>query len=72
MLVQSPQLPRGEESTGSHHLGAEVNAVAVESGRMGKPQFKTNPKLSCLPLTYSDVTSNKDHKPKVSMFTQTE
>lgn len=59
-------------------FGAEVNTVAVECGRMENPQFKTNPhfktnpKHSCLPLTYSAMTSNKDHKPKVNMFTQTE
>lgn len=71
MLVRRLRLPRGED-TGSHHFGAEVNAVAVEGGWMGKPQFETNPKHSHLPLTYSDMTSNKDHKPKVDVFTQTE
>lgn len=68
MLVRSLQLPRGED-TGCRHLGVEVNAAAVESARMGKPQFE-NPKHSCRPLTYSDTTSNKDHKPKVNVFTQ--
>lgn len=40
--------------------------------RMGKPQFETNPKHSHFLLTYSNMTSNKDHKPKVNMFAQTE
>lgn len=52
--------------------GAEINAAVVENSRIGKPQFETNPKHSHLPLTYSDVTSNRDHKPKVNMFVQTE
>lgn len=65
------QLPGGKD-TGSCHLWAEVNTIAMKSGRVGKPQFKTKPKHSCLPLTSSDMTSNKYHKPKVNMFTQTE
>lgn len=71
MLVRSLQPPGGED-TGSHHLGAEINAAVVENSRMGKPQFETNPKHSHFPLTYSNMTSNKDHKPKVNMFAQTE
>lgn len=71
VLVWSLQRPRGED-TGSRHLGAEINAAVVENSRIGKPQFETNPKHSHLPLTYSDVTSNRDHKPKVNMFVQTE
>lgn len=70
VLVRSLQPPR-DKDTGSHHLGAEINA-AVENSRMGKPQFETNPKHSHFPLAYSDMTSNKDYKPKVNMFAQTE